>query len=80
MSVFVPGQGEVDTRAEVSAYHSLMIVLRDGINAAIGRGESEDAVVASKPVADFARPGKGTDRWVRVVYREYKSTPAAEHE
>jgi glyoxylase-like metal-dependent hydrolase (beta-lactamase superfamily II) len=79
-TVVVPGHGDVATRAEVIAYHARLIELRDGIKAAIGRGESEDAVVASKPVADFARPGKGTDRWVRVVYREYKSTPAAEHE
>jgi len=68
----IPGHGEVATRADLVAYHARLIELRERIKAAIARGDSEDAVVASKPVGDFARAGKGTDRWVRVVYREYK--------
>jgi cyclase len=68
----IPGHGEVATRADLVAYYARLIDLRERIKAAIARGESEDAVVASKPVGDFARAGKGTDRWVRVVYREYK--------
>ena len=68
----IPGHGEVATRADLVAYHARLIDLRERIKAAIARGDSEDAVVASKPVGDFARAGQGTDRWVRVVYREYK--------
>jgi len=70
----IPGHGELATRADLVAYHARLIDLRDRIKAAIARGDSEDAVVASKPVGDFAGAGKGTDRWVRVVYREYKHT------
>ena len=76
----VPGHGELATRADVVAYHARLIGLRDRIQAAIARGDSEDAVVASKPVSDFARAGKGTDRWVRVVYREYKRTRPGKRE
>jgi glyoxylase-like metal-dependent hydrolase (beta-lactamase superfamily II) len=68
----VPGHGDIARRAEVVAYHARLVDLRDKIKAAIARGESEDAVVASKPIGDFAIAGKGTDRWVRIGYREYK--------
>ena len=71
-TLVIPGHGEVATRADLVAYHARLIELREGIKAAIARGVSEDAVVASKPVGNFAAAGKGTDRWVRVVYREYK--------
>jgi len=79
-TVVIPGHGEVATRADLVAYRAGLIELRARIKAAIARGDSEDAVVASKPVGDFARAGKGTDRWVRVVYREYKQTPPRKRE
>ncbi|HEU4601370.1 MAG TPA: MBL fold metallo-hydrolase [Steroidobacteraceae bacterium] len=71
-TIVIPGHGEVATRADLVTYHGRLVDLRERIKAAIARGDSEDAVVASKPVGNFARAGKGTDRWVRVVYREYK--------
>ena len=74
-TVVIPGHGEVAARADLVAYHARLIELRARIKAAIARGDSEDAVVASKPVGDFAGAGKGTDRWARVVYREYKQMP-----
>jgi len=71
-TTIIPGHGDVATRADLVAYQARLVDLRERIKAAIARGDSEDVVVASKPVGDFARAGKGTDRWVRVVYREYK--------
>jgi glyoxylase-like metal-dependent hydrolase (beta-lactamase superfamily II) len=71
-TVVIPGHGDVASRADLVTYHRRLVDLRERIKAAIVRGDSEDAVVASKPVGNFARAGKGTDRWVRVVYREYK--------
>jgi len=79
-TVVIPGHGEVATRADLVAYHAKLVELRERIKAAIARGDSEDAVVASKPVGDFARAGKGTDRWVRVVYRECKQTSPGKRE
>ncbi|HEU4603846.1 MAG TPA: MBL fold metallo-hydrolase [Steroidobacteraceae bacterium] len=76
-TVVIPGHGEVATRADLVAYRAGLIDIRERIRAAVARGESEDAVVASKPVGGFARAGKGTDRWVRVVYREYQQAPPA---
>jgi len=77
-TIVIPGHGEPATRVDLAAYHANLIDLRERIKAAIARGDSEDAVVASKPVGDFARAGKGTDRWVRVVYREYRQTQQAQ--
>ena len=42
-----------------------------GGNDAFARGLSEDEVVALHPTEGFARASGGTDRWVRIVYREY---------
>jgi glyoxylase-like metal-dependent hydrolase (beta-lactamase superfamily II) len=70
-TTIVPGHGDPAGRADFVAYRARLVDLRDRIKAARARGESEDEVVASKPVGDFAKAGKGTDRWVRVVYREY---------
>jgi glyoxylase-like metal-dependent hydrolase (beta-lactamase superfamily II) len=71
-TVVIPGHGDPATRADVVEYRSRLINISERIRQAIARGESEDAVVAAKPIGDFAIPGRGTDRWVRVVYREYK--------
>ncbi|HYB63825.1 MAG TPA: MBL fold metallo-hydrolase [Steroidobacteraceae bacterium] len=68
----IPGHGGPATRAEVADYHARLIDIRERIRAAIARGEGEEAVVAAHPIGDFAIPGRGTDRWVRVVYREYQ--------
>jgi glyoxylase-like metal-dependent hydrolase (beta-lactamase superfamily II) len=69
----IPGHGDPAARADVAKYRAQLVDIRDRIKSAIARGESEDAVVASNPVGDFAIAGKGTDRWIRVVYREYKT-------
>lgn len=69
----IPGHGDPAARADVAKYRAQLVDIRDRIKRAIARGESEDAVVASNPVGDFAIAGKGTDRWIRVVYREYKT-------
>lgn len=69
----IPGHGDPAARADVAKYRAQLVDIRDRIKRAIARGESEDAVVASNPVGEFAIAGKGTDRWVRVVYREYKT-------
>jgi cyclase len=74
-TVVIPGHGPMATRAEVESYRTQLVTARDSIKQAIARGESEDAVVAAHPMSAFARAGKGTDRWVRIVYREYRPHP-----
>ncbi|MFL6576498.1 MAG: hypothetical protein ACJ8MR_07765 [Povalibacter sp.] len=71
-TIVIPGHGDLASRADLLDYRAKLISIRDLIKTAISQGRSEDQVVASKPTVGFAIPGKGTDRWVRVVYREYK--------
>jgi cyclase len=70
-TIVVPGHGDVTDRAGLQDYRDRLVAIRDRITDAIAHGLSEDQVVALHPTEGFAKPGRGTDRWVRVVYREY---------
>ena len=70
-TIVVPGHGEVTDRVGLQIYRDRLVSMRDRITAAIARGLSEDEVVALHPTEGFAKAGKGTDRWVRIVYREF---------
>jgi cyclase len=70
-TIVVPGHGEVTDRAGLQTYRDGLVATRDRITDAVARGLSEDEVVTLHPADGFARAGKGTDRWVRIVYREY---------
>jgi len=70
-TIVVPGHGEVTDRAGLQTYRDGLVATRGRITDAVARGLSEDEVVALHPADGFARAGKGTDRWVRIVYREY---------
>src|SRR5882672_4566985 len=70
-TIVVPGHGEVTDRAGLQIYRDRLVAMCDRITAAIARGLSEDEVVALHPTEGFAKAGRGTDRWVRIVYREY---------
>ena len=70
-TIVVPGHGDVTDRAGLQDYRDRLVSIRDRITDAIARGLGEDEVVALHPTEGFARAGRGTDRWVRIVYREY---------
>ena len=70
-TIVVPGHGDVTDRAGLQVYRDRLVSICDRITDAIARGLSEDEVVALHPAEGFARAGRGTDRWVRIVYREY---------
>jgi cyclase len=71
-TIIIPGHGEVATRADLLEYRTTLIGIRDRIRRAIAGGKTEDQVVAAQPTSGFAKPGKGTDWWVRTVYEEYR--------
>jgi cyclase len=73
-TIIVPGHGEPADRIGLLRYRDRVVAIRDQIKAAMSRGLSEDEVVALHPVGDFAGAGKGTDRWVRILYREYRNS------
>jgi cyclase len=70
-TIVVPGHGDVTDRAGLQLYRDRLVSIRDRITDAIARGLSEDEVVALQPAKGLAMAGRGTDRWVRIVYREY---------
>lgn len=70
-TIVVPGHGEVTDRVGLQDYRDRLVSIRDGIIDDIARGLSEDEVVALHPTEGFAKAGRGSDRWVRIVYREY---------
>ena len=70
-TIIVPGHGALTDRKGLQQYRDHFVAVRDQIRDAISRGLSEDAVVALHPAEGFAKAGRGTDRWVRILYREY---------
>jgi len=70
-TLIVPGHGPVTNRNALLQYRDRFAAIRNRIRAGIAAGMSEDAVVAEHPADGFAPRGRGTDRWVRVLYREY---------
>jgi cyclase len=71
-TIVVPGHGELGNRTSLLDYHDKLIGIRSQIRDAIQRGMTEDEVVAQHPIESFAGLGRGVDRWVRIVYREYQ--------
>jgi glyoxylase-like metal-dependent hydrolase (beta-lactamase superfamily II) len=70
-TLIVPGHGPVTDRTALLQYRDRFVAIRSRIREAIAAGMSEDAVVAEHPADGFAPRGRGTDRWVRILYREY---------
>jgi glyoxylase-like metal-dependent hydrolase (beta-lactamase superfamily II) len=70
-TIIVPGHGSLSDRRGLQEYRNHFVATRDRIRDAISQGLGEDAVVALHPAEGFAKAGKGTDRWVRILYREY---------
>jgi cyclase len=68
----IPGHGDPAARKDVLEYRDRLVSVRDRIRQAIAHGASEDEVVAEHPLEGFTKPGRGADRWVRIVYREYR--------
>jgi cyclase len=70
-TLIVPGHGPVTDRKGLQQYRDRFVAIRNRIREAIAGGMSEDAVVAMHPADALAPRGRGTDRWVRILYREY---------
>lgn len=70
-TLIVPGHGPVTDRKALAQYHDQFVAIRSRILEAIASGTSEETVVAMHPADGFAPRGRGTDRWVRILYREY---------
>ena len=69
----IPGHGSLATRAELQAYHDMLVTVRDRIRAAKAEGKTLDEVQAMQPTAEFdAEWGGGfipPERFVEAVYQ-----------
>jgi glyoxylase-like metal-dependent hydrolase (beta-lactamase superfamily II) len=73
----VPGHGALTDQAGLRAYRAMLVDARDRVAKLVSAGESEDAVVAAKPLADIQAKIGATDQaganFTRLVYRSLKA-------
>ncbi len=73
----VPGHGELANKADLEAYRTMLVTARDRMAKLIKEGKDEQAVIAAKPFADYAKKYDATDQqatnFTRVVYHSLKS-------
>ena len=76
-SRFVPGWGEVASRAEVLAYREMIVTVRNRVETLIREGKTLEEVMASNPTEEFDETWGSPDnpRFLPVIYNEIKGTP-----
>ncbi len=75
MTKIIPGHGRVSDRQRLQAYRNMLVTIRDRMTAMIKEGRKLDAIVASKPTAQFDKDwtggvGMSPDLFVTLVYRD----------
>ena len=70
---YIPGHGDLATRADVEAYVSMLRAIRDRTLAAVKKGQSLEAFVASAPLADYdAKFGPGFVKAADILGQAYR--------
>ena len=69
---FVPGHGDIATRAELADYRAMLADVAANVRRQVGEGHSLDAIVASRPAAAY-KLGGDEERFVAAVYAGYAS-------
>ena len=76
----VPGHGRVGDQHDVLEYRDMLVIVRDRIRAAVGKGWTLAQVKAQRPTLDYdARWGADagpwtTDMFIEAIYAEYART------
>lgn len=69
----MPGHGPLATKADLQAYHDMLVQAQQNIGVLVAAGKTEDEVVAAKPTAEldaeWADGFLSADLWVRIVYQ-----------
>ena len=72
----IPGHGPLANKAKMQEFHDMLVTIRGRIVKQIRAGKSLDAVVASKPTAEFDAAWAGTfwkpDQWVARAYTDLR--------
>ena len=77
-TIIIPGHGEIAGKADLEAYHAVMVAARDRVQAMIDGGKSLEDVQAAKPMADYDEVfGSGfidPDRFLGFAYASLSTT------
>jgi glyoxylase-like metal-dependent hydrolase (beta-lactamase superfamily II) len=68
-TVIVPGHGTITNRAGLPPYRAMLVAARDRIGARVTAGETVEAIVAARPLAEFEDSLGGPRRTAEFVRR-----------
>jgi glyoxylase-like metal-dependent hydrolase (beta-lactamase superfamily II) len=75
----VPGHGPLATRADLQAFHDMLVTVRDRVKKLLDEGKSEQEVLAANPIANLdakwaAAQGLASNPiWLRNVYNSLRN-------
>jgi glyoxylase-like metal-dependent hydrolase (beta-lactamase superfamily II) len=72
----VPGHGGLAHRGDLVAWREMLVTSRDRVKKLLDEGQSEQQVLAAKPLADLDKKWAANDQqaqnWLRMVYNSFK--------
>jgi len=79
-TVLIRGHGPLGNKAELQAYHDMLVTVRDRIAKLVKAGKSQDDVVAARPTKEFEEKYGGTGfnaaDWIGRSYVDQKTAMA----
>ena len=79
-TILIRGHGPLGNKAELQAYHDMLVTVRDRIAKLVKAGKSQDDVVAARPTKEFEeRYGGGSfnaAEWLGRAYVDQKNAAA----
>jgi len=77
---YVPGHGELASKADLQKYHDMLVRVRDAVQGEIKSGKTEEQAIADKPLAPVGAQlhtnQMADDNMVKMVYRSLKGVKA----
>jgi glyoxylase-like metal-dependent hydrolase (beta-lactamase superfamily II) len=72
----VPGHGSLAKKADLVAWREMLVTSRDRVRKLFDEGQSEQQVLAEKPLGDLDKKWAANDQqaqnWLRMVYNSFK--------
>jgi glyoxylase-like metal-dependent hydrolase (beta-lactamase superfamily II) len=73
----IRGHGPLGNKAELQAFHDMLVVIRDRVAKLVKAGKSQDEVVAARPTKEFEEKYGGTNfnaaQWIGRAYVDQKT-------
>jgi glyoxylase-like metal-dependent hydrolase (beta-lactamase superfamily II) len=73
----IRGHGPLGNKAELQAYHDMLVVVRDRVSRLVKAGRSQDEVVAARPTKEFEEKYGGANfnaaQWIGRAYVDQKA-------